>query len=150
MENNKNKNLDLPDSENDKKHMQQEETIIDLPDVEDIPGQEHIKVPQFKEFADDTISSDGEEGKGLFNDLEDEESDVTDEERELLRKSATQTLNDEEESDVNAMALDRKDNEGAVLNEGNLKTDRFGEDLDLPESEEVDEEDYTGGTETDE
>ena len=150
MENNSIKNLDLQDSEKDKKEMQQEETIIDLPDVEDIPGQEHIKVPQFKEFADDTIASDGEEGNGLFNNLEDEESNVTSEERTLLRKSATQSLNDEEENDINQMALDAKDNEGVVLNEGNLKTDRFGEDLDLPEAEEVDEEDYTGETETDE
>lgn len=151
MSNKTSSNLDLQDSENDKKHMQQEETIIELPDVEDIPGQEHIKVPHFKEFADETIASDGEEGNGLFNDdLEDEESNVTDVERTLLRKSATQTLNDEEENDVKGMALDSKDNEGAVLNEGNLKTDRFGEDLDLPESEEVDEEDYTGGTKTDE
>ncbi len=149
MENNSARNLDLQDSENDKKHLQQEETIIDLPDVEDIPGQEFVKVPKFKEFADDTISSDGEEGNGLFDDMEDDESNVTAEERTLLRKSATQTLNDEEESDIQAMALDSKDNEGVALNEGNLKSDRFGEDLDLPESEEVDEEDYTGETETD-
>lgn len=150
MENKTNRNLDLPDSEKDKKEMQPEETIIELPDVEDIPGQEHVKVPQFKEFADDTFASDGEEGNGLFNDLEDEESNVTAEERILLQKSATQTLNDEEEMDADEMSLDSKDNEGAPLNEGNLKTDRFGEDLDMPEAEEVEEEDYTGRTDADE
>ena len=150
MNNKTSKDFDLHDSEKDKKEMQQEETIIDLPDVEDIPGQEYIKVPQFKEFADDTIASDGEEGNGLFNDLEDEELNVTEEERTLLRKSATQTLNDEEEMDADEMSLESKDNEGAPLNEGNLKTDRFGEDLDMPESEEVEEEDYTGRKNADE
>jgi hypothetical protein len=148
--NNQNKktalNLDLPDSENDKMHMKQEETIIELPDVEDIPGQEHIKVPQFKEFADTTISSDGEEGEGLFNELEDEETNVTDMERSLLQRSAIQSPGNEDEKNIKAIALDRKDNDGAVLNEGNVLTDRFGEDLDLPEAEETDEEDYTGST----
>lgn len=131
--------LDLPDSENDKLHLQPEETIIELPDVEDIPGQEHIKVPFFNEFVDTTISSDGEEGVGIFN-QEKIKSNVSETERLLLQKSATQTPGDEEEKDVTIISLDKTDNEGAPLNEGNLLTDRFGEDLDLPEAEEVDEE----------
>ena len=131
--------LDLPDSENDKLHLQPEETIIELPDVEDIPGQEHIKVPFFNEFVDTTISSDGEEGAGIF-DREKIGSNVSESERLLLQKSATQTPGDEEEKDVTIISLDKTDNEGAPLNEGNLLTDRFGEDLDLPEAEEVDEE----------
>jgi len=132
--------LDLPDSENDKLHLQPEETIIELPDVEDIPGQEHIKVPFFSEFVDTTISSDGEEGAGIF-DQEKIECNVSESERSLLQKSATQTPGDEEEKDVTIISLDKTDNDGAPLNEGNLLTDRFGEDLDLPEAEEVDEED---------
>lgn len=131
--------LDLPDSENDKLHLQPEETIIELPDVEDIPGQEHIKVPFFNEFVDTTISSDGEEGVGIF-DQEKIESNVSETERSLLQKSATQIPGDEQEKDVTIISLDKTDNEGAPLNEGNLLTDRFGEDLDLPEAEEVDEE----------
>jgi hypothetical protein len=134
-----NNTLDLPDSENDKLHLQPEETIIELPDVEDIPGQEHIKVPLFNEFADTTISSDGEEGAGIF-DQDRIESNVSETERLLLQKSATQTPGDEEEKDAALISLDKTDNEGAPLNEGNLLTDRFGEDLDLPEAEEVDEE----------
>jgi hypothetical protein len=134
-----NNTLDLPDSENDKLHLQPEETIIELPDVEDIPGQEHIKVPLFNEYVDTTISSDGEEGVGIF-DREKIESNVSQTERMLLQKSAAQTPGDEEEKDINLISLDKNDNEGVPLNEGNLLTDRFGEDLDLPEAEEVDEE----------
>jgi hypothetical protein len=138
-------NLDLPDSADDKKHLKQEETIIDLPDVKDIPGQENIKVPPFKEFVDTTASSAGEEGDGLFDDqdgLEDQndKSSVTPSEKALLKKSASQNPDDESELDVKESSLDRTDEDGAPLNEGDLLTDRFGEDLDLPESEEVDEE----------
>jgi hypothetical protein len=59
---------DLPDSEKDKAKLQQEEVILDLPDVKDIPGQENIQVPDLGEMADTTISSDDEEGVGIFGD----------------------------------------------------------------------------------
>lgn len=133
-----NNQMDLQDSEKDKLRLQPEETIIELPDVEDIPGQEHIKVPVFNEFVDTTISSDGEEGKGIF-DQDRIEPNVSEAERLLLQKSATQTPGDEEEKEVTLISLDKTDNEGAPLNEGDLLTDRFGEDLDLPEAEQVDE-----------
>jgi len=138
-------NLDLQESTDDRKHLKEEETTIDLPDVEDIPGQENIKVPIFEEFIDTTASSAGEEGDGLFDDQDgledqDDKSSVTASERALLKKSAGQTAGDESEMDVKEASLDRTDEDGARLNEGNLLTDRFGEDLDLPESEEVDEE----------
>src|SRR6476469_5540046 len=65
-----NKNLiaDLPDSEKDKAKLQPEETVLNLPDVKDIPGQENIHVPELREMADTTISSDDEEGAGIFGD----------------------------------------------------------------------------------
>lgn len=59
-------NNDLPDSERDNKHLQPDEAILDLPDVKDIPGQEFVHVPDLKEMADTTISSDDEEGVGIF------------------------------------------------------------------------------------
>lgn len=130
---------DLPDTEKDKLHLKPEQTVINLPDVEDIPGQEHIKVPPFTEFADTTAASDGEEGKAVF-DAEDNSSDVSNLERSLLRKSATESSGDIDEENVEAMALDNTDEDGTPLNEGNLATDRFGEDLDMPEAEETDEE----------
>lgn len=62
-----NSHTDLIDSERDKERMQPEEITMDMPGVEDIPGQEHIRVPKMKEFHDTTISSDDEEGKGCLN-----------------------------------------------------------------------------------
>lgn len=57
---------ELPESENDKKHLKPDEATLDLPDVENIPGQEHIKPPIIGEMADTTISSEDEEGDELF------------------------------------------------------------------------------------
>jgi hypothetical protein len=135
-------NLDLQDSEDDRKHLATERTTIDLPDVEDIPGQENIKVPKLGEFADTTASSAGEEGDDLFDDAAEkgDPSDVSRTERILLQKSASQTPGDESEEDARGASLDGTDEDGTPLNEGSLATDRYGEDLDLPESEEVDEE----------
>ena len=60
--------FDLPDSEKDKEKLQPEETVINLPDVSDIPGQENINVPQMGEFSDVTVASDDEEGTRVFGD----------------------------------------------------------------------------------
>ena len=68
------KKTDLEDSPRDKKHLQQEEFEIEIPDAEDIPGQEHVIPAPLGELADSTISSDDEEGVGIF----DEESDEPD------------------------------------------------------------------------
>lgn len=70
----KNLNIDLPDSEKDKAKLQPDEAILDLPDVKDIPGQENIHVPELREMADTTISSDDEEGVGIFGEDEAEYS----------------------------------------------------------------------------
>ncbi|MDQ6812161.1 MAG: hypothetical protein M3040_00245, partial [Bacteroidota bacterium] len=68
---------DIHDSPKDEEKMKPETVIIDLPDVSDIPGQESIIVPVFGEMADTTISSDDEEGVGLFDDDEvDEDTDL--------------------------------------------------------------------------
>lgn len=58
---------DLPDNPHDEERLQSETAIIDLPDVEDIPGQENIRPMPLGELADTTISSDDEEGVGLFD-----------------------------------------------------------------------------------
>jgi hypothetical protein len=59
---------DLQDSPRDQERLKPDEAIIDLPDVKDIPGQEYIHPPSLGELADTTISSDDEEGTGLFDD----------------------------------------------------------------------------------
>jgi hypothetical protein len=61
---------DLQDSPRDQERLQPEETTIDLPEVKDIPGQEHIHPPMMGEMADTTASSADEEGEGLFDDDE--------------------------------------------------------------------------------
>lgn len=61
-------NTDLPDSPHDAKRLQREETILDLPDVSDIPGQEAVQAPPLGELADTTPSSADEEGDDVFDD----------------------------------------------------------------------------------
>src|ERR1700745_2100027 len=58
---------DLSDSEKDKQKLQPDEVILDLPEIKDIPGQENIHVPDLKEMADTTISSDDEEAFSLLD-----------------------------------------------------------------------------------
>ncbi len=124
-------NTDLTDSDRDKERMQPEEIIIDIPGVEDIPGQEHIHVPQMKQFHDTTISSDDEEGKGLFDDdASNEDSNVTEEEKELLSRTED-SMSGIDDEDRRSLMLDSKDLDGDPLNE---KDNVSGDDLDVPGS----------------
>lgn len=129
---------DLQDDEKDKQKMKAEETILDLPEVKDIPGQEHIRPPEMKEFMDVTISSDDEEGKNIpgfdDDDMIDSGTSISEEEKQLLKKSAS---NRDRSDDYQAenRRLDNTDNDGEPLNE---KTESSGKDLDVPGSEEDD------------
>ena len=130
---------DLPDSADDKKHLEPEETTIDLPDVEDIPGQEHIKPLPAGEMADTTISSADEEGESVFgsSDLdedENEETTVSAEERELLAQSDSSMATPDDIA-IQRAKLDNVDEEGTPLNE---KINQSGADLDVPGSEDDD------------
>lgn len=53
---------DIQDTESDQQRLQPETVIIDLPEVSDIPGQEHFVPAPLGILADTTISSDDEEG----------------------------------------------------------------------------------------
>jgi hypothetical protein len=120
---------DIADTERDKARMQPEITTIDMPDVSEIPGQEHIHVPQMKQFHDTTISSDDEEGKGIFEDNKlNPDSDVTEEEKELLSRTEDSMSSIDDEDRRNLM-LDNKDLDGDPLNEGDNVS---GDDLDIP------------------
>ena len=128
---------DLKDSKKDERKMQPEETTLDLPDVKDIPGQEHVRPPEINEFADVTIASDDEEGKGIFEDDEIEmnsDTNVSAVEKDMLRKSSAGRTSKDEKQLLDAK-LDEVDNEGDPLNEGN---DLAAQDLDVPGSEEDD------------
>lgn len=99
MPQNKNTSTDLQDSERDKQYLKQEQTTIDIPDVKDIPGQEHVHVPKMKEMIDTTISSDDEEGEGLFDDETDEDEIEVDEIDEIDEDEIELDENDEEAGD---------------------------------------------------
>lgn len=127
---------DLPDNEHDAERMKGEIFTIDLPDVRDIPGQEHIHVPRIREMQDVTCASDDEEGVGIFGDdnNEDEliagtEADVSGEEMELL-ETADKELPGTDEQQLHRASLDDTDDEGDPLNEGGMGSNESGEDLD--------------------
>jgi len=140
MKNTENKTTaaeDIHDSPRDKKHLRSQETILDLPEVKDIPGQEHIRPPELKEFKDSTPSSGDEEGKGILDteeELTDNESSITPEEKELLQKSEN-SMGGEEEENLEKARLDNVDDDGEELNE---QIDFSGKDLDVPGAEDDD------------
>ncbi|TDH20033.1 hypothetical protein EXU57_21610 [Segetibacter sp. 3557_3] len=138
-----NKNLsdggDLQDSPHDLERMQSEEIIMDLPEVKDIPGQEHVVPPVFGEFSDTTISSDDEEGVSVFGDEDDEETDTdfimgtdadtTPEERKVL-ETADLDMQTDDDTNLRRAELDDTDMEGDPLNETALSSNQSGSDLD--------------------
>ena len=130
---------DLPDSRKDNKQLQPEETSMDLPEVKDIPGQEHVRPMPPGEMADTTISSADEEGKEIMGlgDEEDElseETNVTPEEKELLRQSSV-SMSSRDDEQLRKAALDNVDEDGEPLNEN---VDQSGTDLDVPGTREDD------------
>ncbi len=129
---------DLAESQDDRAHMQQEETTLDLPDVKDIPGQEHIHVPKMNEFADTTIASDDEEGVGIFEEDQDEtsaDSNVTKVEKKVLSDATRKTIGVKDDENLEQAQLDSSDEDGELLNE---QVDLSGSDLDVPGSEDDD------------
>lgn len=127
---------DLPDNEHDAERMKGEIFTIDLPDVSDIPGQEHIHVPRIREMEDVTCASDDEEGVGIFGDDNKEDgliagtdADVSADEMDLL-EIADKEMPGTDEQQLHRASLDDKDNDGDPLNEGGMGSDESGEDLD--------------------
>jgi len=123
-----------------------ENESIDLPEVQDIPGQEHILPPRLGEMADTTAASADEEGEEILNTPKEDdlgivmgtEADVTPEERAALANIDRQRLNSEEDALV-TNSLDNTDEDGTPLNE--KSSPLSGEDLDVPDLEETDGED---------
>lgn len=133
--------LDLQDSPHDAERLKPDEATIDLPDVKDIPGQEFVQVPPLGMLADTTISSADEEGEGLFDDDEEDdteismgtEGDVTKEEKEALEKGDNFGTT-EDDTRLQRASMDSTDLEGEPLNEGSFGDERSGMDLDIPEA----------------
>ncbi|ANH79621.1 hypothetical protein A8C56_00310 [Niabella ginsenosidivorans] len=166
MDTNTRKNQDLKDPEKDQAKLQPDKDTLNLPDAEDIPGQENIHPPDLREMADTTIASDDEEGVGIFdtdnerltrgiaedNQQPDDASEtapsldesrpggqeeaITKEEQEALEQ--TGSIDDE---NLRRARPDDKDDEGDPLNESSGAT---GKDLDIPGEEEDDEDENKG------
>lgn len=122
-----------------------------MPEVKDIPGQEHVKPPRVREMEDTTASSADEEGEGLLDDLNkediemDDKSNVSATEKNLLARADHPAY--KETRNVNKTNLDRTDGEDP-LNEGGNTWD-MGEDLDVPGAE-LDDDDESIGEEDEE
>lgn len=132
---------DLTDSVKDQEKLGPDPTIIDLPDVEDIPGQEYIKPPTLESFVDETISSADEEGP-----VKKKKTKNKDEAREVFNEE-DQGLNDNTDSEdynLRRAALDNTDNDGDPLNEEGFGEDVSGEDLDIPGADEDDDNEEIG------
>ena len=130
-------NKDLAESIRDKQELKQEQVILDLPEVKDIPGQENIKVPDMREMADTTISSGDEEGEGIF---EDENGDDAGSER----TGPAQVISEDDllikDEDLDARLDEEEDEDNFDEDEDDLEItdDSVSDDSDVTENEKVD------------
>lgn len=123
---------------------------IDLPEVKDIPGQEHIRPPRLGELSDNTASSADEEGDDVLESKEDDlgivmgnDADVTPAEKAML-SNLDQRQADSEDLVLSEASLDNRDEDGTPLNEKGFGRDLSGEDLDVPGADEDDDDEAIG------
>ena len=126
---------DIRDSKRDEDRLKEDKASLDLPDARDIPGQEHIHVAPLGELADTTISSDDEEGKGLFEDDADDETlivmgsdaDIPKDDKTALERMDNLDMSNEDDEVLVRGLPDNEDAEGEQLNE---RINVSGSDLD--------------------
>lgn len=138
---------DIQDSPEDQEKLKPEETTLDLPELKDIPGAARTLKNASLLPGDITISSSDEEGGDLLDDEEDELSDennmeddrnVSATEKKMMRDSLDPSY--DTDLPIHSISLDRKDDDGVLLNESGMDRDLFGEDLDDGLVKEEDEE----------
>jgi hypothetical protein len=139
---------DIQDSPEDQEKLKSEETTLDLPELKDIPGASRSLKNASLLPGDTTISSSDEEADDLLDDDDDnelteennmrDESNVSRTEKKLLRDSLDPSY--DTDLPIHSISLDRKDNDGVLLNESGMDRDLFGEDLDDSLVKEEDEE----------
>jgi hypothetical protein len=125
-----------------------EKNTIDMPEVRDIPGQEHVRPPRLGELADETASSADEEGDDVLGPLDSGEEDdvrmsrssnVSAEERADLA-SASRDDGGEDKETLRTGLLDSTDDDGTPLNEKSFgegrNDDLSADDLDVPGADE--------------
>ena len=139
---------DIQDSPEDQEKLKPDQATLNLPELKDIPGANRSGKNAYLLPGDTTISSADEEADDLLDDDDDdemsEENNMRDEtnvspvERKILRDSLDPSY--DTDLPVHSISLDRKDNEGVLLNESGMDRDLFGEDLDDSLVKEEDEE----------
>lgn len=117
---------DVHDSPRDEERLKSETSYIELPDVDDIPGQEFVQVPQLGEMADTTISSEDEEADYLWDESNNTETkdeltngdnnDVPQDEKDTLARTFSD-MPTQDEYNLRQSYVDEYDNEGEPLNE---------------------------------
>src|SRR5580704_1768174 len=121
-----------------------DKNTIDMPEVSDIPGQEHIRPPRLGELADETASSADEEGDETFGPLDkaddggiglDGRSNVSKDERAMLA-GIDRRRDESEDEPLRTGLLDSTDEDGTPLNEKSFGSERnddlSADDLDVP------------------
>lgn len=132
-----------------------EKNTIEMPEVSDIPGQEHVRPPRLGEMADETASSADEEGDDVLGPLDgredddlrmDRRSNVTREERAEL--AAAGRGDGEDQATLRTRLLDSTDDDGTPLNEKSFgegpNDDVSADDLDVPGADEDDRDEVPG------
>jgi hypothetical protein len=139
MKNKKYKKEDISDSPEDEKKLKPEETLFDLPELEDIPGANRSGKNAGKMPGDITISSADEEAVDLLNGgANPNDSNVSPLEKKLLRESFDPSY--DTDLPIDSLSLDNQDDDGEKLEEGSLEKDLFGKDLDNDLTREEEEE----------
>jgi hypothetical protein len=145
MTNKKYLHSDIEDSPEDQEKLKGDQGVLDLPELEDIPGAGRSGKNASLLPGDSTISSADEEGDKLLDDDDEPgESDITPLEKKLLSESFDPSY--DTDLPIGSLSLDEKDNEGDKLEEAGQDSDLFGKDLDDELVKEEDEE--TEGEET--
>jgi hypothetical protein len=139
---------DIQDSPEDQEKLKPDQVTLNLPELKDIPGAGRSGKNASLLPGDTTISSADEEADDLLDDDEDDdlmeennlrdETKVTPVEKKMLRDSLDPSY--DTDLPVHSISLDRKDNEGVLLNASGMDRDLFGEDLDDSLVKEEDEE----------
>ncbi len=130
------------DSPHDLKELEKETVEVTIPNVNEIPGQKDFVPAPLGELADTTISSADEEGDDIYEEnidqeiMENEDSNVSQTEKDDLRKSANDMPGDDQ--NLRKAALDSTDDDGTPLNEESFKKNVTGTDLDVPGAQQDD------------
>lgn len=138
--------MSMDDSASDRERLKQETAAMQLPDVSDISGQEHITQAAIPgAMADSTPSSVDEERTSAQDENPGEnddaaivmgtEADVSAEDLELLGDRNEDSDGGDDEM-MDKEGLDDTDFDGEALNEGRVDMDSTGYDLDMPTDDE--------------